>query len=127
MGSKILIIDDDSTMLELLQTLLDMEGFEVNVLEANYSSENIAVIIKETQPVLVLCDVFLKDTNGLDLLKSIRSAPELNQVRVLMSSGIDYSHECFNEKADGFILKPYMPEDLIKKINDILSAMPNPS
>jgi CheY-like chemotaxis protein len=125
MDSKILIIDDDPTMLELLQALLSMEGFNVSTLEACTSLAEMLDHIKRINPALILCDVFLKDLDGLDLLRLVRQQPELNQVRILMSSGIDFSQQCLKAKADGFILKPYMPDDLIEMIQDILSARPN--
>ncbi len=125
MGSKILIIDDDQTMLELIQTLLDLEGFQVSTLEGNDSMAEIIQEIKAIQPSLILCDVFLRDLNGLELLKMIRQEPDLDHVRILMSSGMDFSHQCFQEKADGFIVKPYMPDDLIHKIQYILSVIQN--
>jgi CheY-like chemotaxis protein len=125
MGSKILIIDDDQTMLELIQTLLDLEGFQVSTLEGNDSMAEIIQEIKAIQPSLILCDVFLRDLNGLELLKMIRQEPDLDHVRILMSSGMDFSHQCFQEKADGFIVKPYMPDDLIHKIQYILSGIQN--
>ena len=125
MGSKILIIDDDQTMLELLQTLLDLEGFQVSTLEVNASLSETVEEIKAIQPSLILCDVFLRDLNGLELLKMIRQQTDLDHVRILMSSGMDFSHQCFQEKADGFIVKPYMPDDLIHKIQHILSVIQN--
>lgn len=125
MDSTILIIDDDQTMLELLQTLLNMERFKVSTLEACTSLIEMLDHIKTIKPTLILCDVFLKDLDGLDLLRLVRQQPELNQVRILMSSGMDFSQQCLVAKADGFILKPYMPDDLIEMIQNILSAMPN--
>lgn len=125
MESKILIIDDDHTMLELLQTLLILEGFDVNILGAHSSLIDMVIKIKEVQPALILCDILLKDLDGLDLLRMIRKDPELDHIRILMSSGMDFSHQCFEASADGFIIKPYMPDDLVVKIQNLLSATPN--
>lgn len=124
MDSRILIIDDDQTMLELLQTLLTMEGFEVNILEAQSSLADMVKKIKEDQPALILCDVLLKDLDGLDLLRLIREDSGFDQIKVLMSSGMDFSHQCLEARADGFISKPYMPDDLVQKIQNLLSATP---
>ncbi len=125
MGPKILIIDDDETMLELLQTLLTLEGFEASALEAKSPLAEMIKVIQAFQPQLILCDVLLKELDGLELLKMIRQQPDLNNIRVLMTSGMDFRRQCLEAQADGFILKPFMPDELVLNIQNILSAAPN--
>ena len=54
--------------------------------------------------------------NGLDLLRMMRNDQELKFVRVLVSSGMELSKESYQDGADGFIMKPYMPDDLVATI-----------
>jgi DNA-binding response OmpR family regulator len=112
---KVMLIEDDRTMLSLLSTLLGMEGFQV-VTAGDESVEIIHQALKTEQPATVLLDVNLRHLNGLDVLRDIRQDPEMDFVRVIMSSGIDYREQCIEAGAQDFILKPYMPDDLIKKI-----------
>ncbi len=121
MPSRILIIDDDPTFLQLLQNLMEMEGYPAFLLGSGKTTEEVLAHIQLIQPALILCDVCFGEISGLEILRSIRGTPDLNQVRVLMSSGINYQPECVREKADGFILKPYMPDDLLEKIRCILT------
>jgi DNA-binding response OmpR family regulator len=123
--TKVLLIEDDKAMLALLRTLLHLEGYQVVILTEDESIESAMEFIAQENPALVLMDVFLPFFNGFDLLYCLRQSEELNSVRVLMSSGLDFQVRCRNEGADGFILKPYMPEELMKAIQETLSSEPH--
>ncbi len=118
---KILLVEDDPTMLGLLQTLLQMEGFEVAQSKEDELEEIISELRQE-KPTLALIDVHLRHINGLDVLKRIRKDAELKDICVLMSSGMDVGDRCLEEGANGFILKPYMPDELIKKIHKLVDG-----
>ena len=121
--TKIMLIEDDYTMLSLLITFLEVEGYEVvqvNSGENAFKAENVLNILRRESPSLALVDVNLKYANGLELLRSVRDAPDLNDVKVLMSSGMDFTYQSMQDGADGFILKPYMPDELMTRIQDIL-------
>ncbi len=115
--AKVLLVEDDPTMLGLLNTLLEMEGYEVSKLEF---FDNIVADILNIAPDLVLMDVNLHNFDGLQLLEDIRKENKLSHVKVIMSSGMDFLEESLSRGADGFILKPYMPEELITRINQFL-------
>jgi len=118
-----MLIEDDYTMLSLLITFLEVEGYEVvqvNSGENAFKAENVLNILRRESPSLALVDVNLKYANGLELLRSVRDAPDLNDVKVLMSSGMDFTYQSMQDGADGFILKPYMPDELMTRIQDIL-------
>ena len=120
--NKIMLVEDDATMLSLLQTLLQMEGFKVNQVCAD-ELEEIVLEIRQENPALILIDVHLRQISGLEILKQIRQDDELRDIFVLMSSGMDVGHKCLQAGADGFILKPYMPDELIKKIREIMNGI----
>ncbi|KAA3648745.1 MAG: response regulator [Chloroflexi bacterium] len=114
---KVLLVEDDPTMRELLETLLGFEGFEVDsVRDYAHSYERIS----EVKPDVVLMDVYLRDSNGLEILERVRAEEDLNGIRVIMSSGMEHSSECYQKGADDFILKPYMPDELITRIKKLL-------
>jgi len=120
MTSKLLLIEDDTTMLTLLRTLLRFEGYEVALMEEDEDLETIMKTIRLEKPALILLDVHLRQVNGFELLHLIRKDKELQGVRVIISSGSDFSESCKGEGADGFILKPYMPEELFNKIRGLI-------
>ena len=111
--SKILLADDDITMLRLLKTLLGMEGYQVVTLLD--MPGDIMDNIRSTKPDILLIDIFLGDRNGMDVVRQIRQMPDLNGIRIIMVSGIDKTEECLAAGADEFLLKPYMPNELFAK------------
>jgi DNA-binding response OmpR family regulator len=118
---KVMLIEDDHTMVSLLSMLLEIEGFSV-VIPPQPDQNQIITAIQQEQPSLVMMDVNLAHLNGLELLRQVRKDPDLHSVRVLMCSGLDYRKECSETGADGFIMKPYMPSDLIAQIRSLLNA-----
>ena len=109
--SKILLAEDDPTMVSLLKTLLKMEGFDVVALESD--SDVPAAILREKPDVLFM-DVHLGQQSGMDIVSSIRKTTELSGVRVVMTSGLNVKDECLSRGANHFLLKPFMPDDLLK-------------
>lgn len=119
---KVLLIEDDSMMLSLLTTLLQMEGYEVVSFQREESLNETLSRVREEQPSLVLLDIHLQKFNGLDLVRLMRQDEALKHTRVLMSSGTDLGPECLHAGADGFILKPYMPDTLIQEMRTTIGT-----
>jgi CheY-like chemotaxis protein len=114
--SKILLVDDDPTMVGLLKTLLTMQGYQVATLMDKPG--DILENIRLAKPDVLLIDIFLGDQNGLDIVRQIRKLPDLSRIKIVMVSGTDKADESLAAGADAFLLKPYMPNDLF----DILRA-----
>jgi len=116
---KILLAEDDVTMVSLLKTLLKMEGFEVIAIHAD---ADVSEAVKSEKPNLLLLDFHLSHQNGLDILDQLRGQTETKDVRVIMSSGANVKDECMKRGANGFLMKPYMPDDLILLLKQNISA-----
>jgi CheY-like chemotaxis protein len=109
---KVLLADDDFTMVALLKTLLGLEGYEVaTVLD---KTGDILSNIRSERPDVLLIDIFLGDQNGMDIVRRIREMPDMKDLKIIMVSGIERSRECLAAGADAFLLKPYMSEELFK-------------
>jgi CheY-like chemotaxis protein len=108
--AKILLAEDDPTMISLLKTLLKMEGFEVVTLALD---ADVPAAVQREMPDTVLMDVHLGGQNGLQILESIRRNDDLANIRVVMTSGLNMKDECISRGASAFLLKPFMPDDLI--------------
>ncbi len=117
--TKIILCDDDPTMRSLLETLLAMEGYDAVSFIESTDEKFINYLIVE-QPRAVLLDVHLAYSNGIDLLVKIKQVEQLKDMFVLMTSGMDLQKECKEHGADGFLLKPYMPDDLISWLRRII-------
>ncbi len=107
---KVLLAEDDTTMISLLETLLTMEGFQVS---ATQPDADILQAVRTGTPDVLLLDVHLGEQNGLDILDSIRNDDEINKIRVVMTSGMSLKEECLRHGADDFLLKPFTPDELI--------------
>jgi len=108
--SKILLAEDDPTMVSLLKTLLKMEGFDVVALAAD---SDVPAAIQREQPDALFMDVHLGEQSGMQILESIRKRDGLGKLRVVMTSGLNVKDECMRRGADAFLMKPFMPDDLL--------------
>jgi CheY-like chemotaxis protein len=120
--AKVLLVEDDDTMLSLLKTLLMMEGFQVAVLD--HEQKDVLSSIRKEMPDLLLLDVHLPHHSGLELLRAIRESNDLKDILVVMTSGMALQTECLAAGANDFLLKPYMPDDLIGILNRSLTINP---
>jgi DNA-binding response OmpR family regulator len=118
--SKILVVDDDKDLLEVLQCMLTRRGFEVEVAE---NWENGFAKIDKFQPQLILLDVFLSGVDGLDICRQIKSRPETRDIPIIIFSAYPRmtAPVIFEYGADDFIAKPFEVNDLVKKLHSVLS------
>jgi CheY-like chemotaxis protein len=121
MNPKIMLIEDDHTMVSLLTTLMRFEGFSSAMIQNDESLDTMLEDIRQEMPDIILLDVHLRRVNGLDLLSKIREDERTRRIGVILSSGMDVSQRCIELGANAFILKPYMPEDLLQKIRQVLA------
>jgi CheY-like chemotaxis protein len=108
--AKILLAEDDITMVSLLKTLLKMEGFEVMALDVD---ADIAAAVDLEKPDAIFMDVHLGEQSGMQVLEAIRKNPDTARIRVVMTSGLNMEEECMSLGANAFLQKPFMPDDLI--------------
>ena len=118
--SKILVVDDDSGIGEMLKTLLEFYGFEVVVTEKPMETQE---LILQHEIDLVLLDMLISGVNGTDVCAEMRENPKTQDTPVLMMSALhDAGPKCRQAGANDFIAKPFEMEDLIEKINVILKG-----
>jgi len=108
--AKILLAEDDLTMISLLTTLLKMEGFEVLALDVN---SDVPAAVQREKPQTLFMDVHLGGQSGMEILEAIRKNTELSDVRIVMTSGLNVKDECLSRGANAFLMKPFMPDDLL--------------
>lgn len=112
-----MLIEDDQTMLSLLGILLDMEGFQVAKVD---KFDQVIEDIRTENPDVILMDVHLEEFDGLEILTQMRNDEELRAKKVIMSSGMDKRYESNQAGADDFLLKPYMPDELIGLVKQMV-------
>lgn len=116
--SKILVIDDDIRIRELLQKILAKNGFITSI--AGDIKEAREQLKKERFDLLVL-DLMLPEESGFDFLKEIREKQNLIPVIMLTAMGdIDNKTQCFEGGCNDYLVKPFEPKELILRINNLL-------
>ncbi len=123
--TKILVIDDDQELCELLSEYITPEGFEV---ETVYNGEEGAEKALSGKADLVVLDVMLPGMNGFDVLKKIRTESQV-PVLMLTARGDDVDRIVGLELgADDYLPKPFNPRELVARIRAIQRrAIPQPS
>ncbi|HKL35964.1 MAG TPA: response regulator [Salegentibacter sp.] len=117
--TKILVVDDDSGIGEMLKTLLEFYGYEVTVTEKPLIAEE---LIQQEKIDLVLLDMLISGVDGTDVCAGIRENSEIAETPVLMMSALhDAGPKCKKAGANDFIAKPFEVEDLTVRIEKILA------
>ena len=118
--AKILIIDDEPDILEFVTYNLEKEGFSVST--ASGGEEGIAKA-KMILPDLVLLDVMMPKTDGIEVCEELRKIPAFDKTLIVFftARGEDYSQIAgYKSGADGYITKPIRPKLLIAQISAML-------
>lgn len=115
MSKKILIIDDDTDILEILTMLLSEHGYDIKTRD---SGKTIFKDIQSFQPDLILMDVMIAGMNGRAICRSIKENPLTNALRVILISGThDLAASLDMPGApDDFIAKPFDMDQLLASI-----------
>lgn len=117
-NNKILVVDDDSGIGEMLKTLLEFYDYEVTVTAKPEETESI-IVSKNIN--LVLLDMLISGVNGTDVCARLRNNPETKHTPVLMMSALhDAGKKCREAGANDFIAKPFEMDELVEKISEIL-------
>lgn len=115
MNNRVMVLDDDEDILEIISYLLTEEGYEV--LRLN-NGGSILEHIRTFGPNLVLMDVLLGEYNGIEICKMLKHEPETSKLPVILISGThNLSGSLYLDGApDDFLAKPFDLEVLLKKV-----------
>jgi excisionase family DNA binding protein len=122
---KVLLVDDDLELVELMSRVLEDDGrFEVRVANNGFDA---GMMVKEYRPDLIVLDVMLPDINGKEVCHRVRGDLSLEDVRILCISGLvedDKIQELKLAGADDFLHKPFDIEHLIDRMCSLLEIEP---
>ena len=118
---KILIVDDDEEIVELMVDVLSRDGrFEIKTASSGYTA---GIMTEQFRPDLVILDYMLPDINGNIVCRAIRRNPQLQNIRIIIVSGVVNSseiEELLGAGAEEFIRKPFDIVELVEKISGVL-------
>lgn len=120
--AKILLVEDDKFLRDLLTKRLSKEGFEI---ETAVDGEEGLKKVQETKPDLVLLDLILPGINGFDVLKKIRENPALSDVKIIVLSNLGQKEDvkrALDLGAQDYLVKAHFTlDEIIEKVKKNLS------
>lgn len=120
--ARVLVVDDEISMRETLKQMLEFNGHKADT--ASDGAQAVG-LIKKTDYDLVLLDRNMPVMSGIDVLRAIRSAPQYQDLKVIMLTSADVNkeiEEAFAAGASGYVLKTSDPKQIITKIKSALET-----
>ncbi len=120
---KILVVDDDEDLVELICDALERDG-RLDVRSVN-NGFGAGMLIKEFRPDLIVLDVMLPDINGKEVCTLVRSQKSFDDIRIICISGMveaDKVQELRDAGANDFMQKPFDVDDLVGRICQLLEV-----
>ena len=118
---KVLIVDDDSEIVELMADVLIRDGrFDIKTAASGYDA---GIMTQQFLPDLILLDYMLPDVNGNVVCETIRKNPEFESIKIIIVSGVvkqDEIDQLLKSGAEDFIRKPFNIAELTDKIAAVL-------
>ncbi|MDR0337581.1 MAG: response regulator [Planctomycetaceae bacterium] len=118
---KILVVDDDRELVELICDVLERDGrFETKSANNGFDA---GMMVKEYRPDLIVLDVMLPDINGKEVCVRVRSDDSLEEVKIICISGLVEEDKIFELRmagANDFLQKPFETEKLIERMCNLL-------
>jgi DNA-binding response OmpR family regulator len=108
---KILVVDDDRDILEVIQIILEDQGYDVHITPDGNIVER---KIKEFSPDLILLDIWLAGIDGQDIAARLKKQNETKEIPIVMISAVNKSDQIAqNAGVEDFLSKPFDMDDLI--------------
>ncbi len=123
-SKKVLIVDDEPDILEILKYNLMVEGYEV--VTAKDGDEALEKANKEN-PALIVLDIMMPKKNGIEVCKILRSLPSFNDTLIMMLTALSDEEtqiKGLESGADDFVNKPISPKVFISRVNALLRRSP---
>jgi DNA-binding response OmpR family regulator len=118
---KVLIVDDDAEIVELLVDVLSRDGrFEIKTAASGYEA---GIQTQQFRPDLILLDYMLPDVNGNVVCQTIKKNPEFEHIKIIIVSGVvkrDEIKQLLKSGAEDFIKKPFNIAELTEKVTAVL-------
>lgn len=121
-GKRVAVVDDDPDVIKVLRMILRSSGFEV--MEATSGMKGY-FLIKRELPDAVLLDIMMPDIDGFEVCRKLKLDPATADIPVIFVSartGREHIEEGLSLGAQGYITKPFNPEQLISKLKEVVGG-----
>jgi len=120
MATRITVVEDESTIAEILQYNLEREGYRV---EVAHRGDTALEILRARPPELILLDLMLPGLDGFEITRLLKRDPITSNIRLVMLTARDKEIDRivgFELGADDYITKPFSPREVVLRINAIM-------
>jgi CheY-like chemotaxis protein len=125
-GRRVLVVDDDPLILEVLRTLLELRELEVTCTEDG--ARALELLAQDPLPHVIVCDVMMPGIDGLEVCRRAKADPRTADVPLILLTARDRAEDRAAGEAagcDDYLTKPFSPLDLIDRI--VAFAVAGPS
>ncbi len=119
--SKVMVVEDNPTTIKLLSFLLEKKNYEVFICE---NGKKALEVVESIMPDLILMDVMMPEMDGIEVTTKIRKNPKIAKIPIIMLSALGQEIEVMKglqSGADGYVVKPFDSQSLLKLISEKLS------
>ena len=119
-GNKILIVEDSPTIMLHITAILQKKGYEL--MHAADGMEAVQQAVRK-MPNLIVLDIILPKKNGFQVCRQLKTAPKTKNIKILMLTSKTMDSDRFwglKQGADDYMTKPFEPEELVKKVDEML-------
>lgn len=112
---KVLVIDDDHDILEIISMVLDSSGYDVLTAD---NGRNVNELVESFSPDIILLDVMIGEMDGRDICKALKSEPRTSKTPIIIVSATHGLHTSSDKgcNADHYISKPFDIHDLVQQV-----------
>ena len=120
-GKKILIVDDDPQIQELISEMLSAHQYETEVASSGFEA---GAKVMKFKPCLIILDLIMPEISGFKVCRSIKEDPDTSHIKILAITGYDTKENrdrIMEAGADGYLAKPVVMDTLLQQIEDLLN------
>jgi DNA-binding response OmpR family regulator len=120
MPKKVLIVDDEPSIIVPLQFLMEQNGYETSVA---FSGEEAMETVAASHPNLILLDIMLPIIDGFEVCQRVRENPEWNDIRIILLTAMGSEANIAKGLAlgaDAYITKPFSNSEVIAKVKELI-------
>ncbi len=121
-GVRVLVVDDDPVVTELVAMALEADGF---VVDTFHDGARALERVTQQPPDILICDVRMPEIDGRELVRAIRATPGVSELPIILCSALtddENQWRSWSSGADSFVAKPFSPDHLVHEICRVLTA-----
>ncbi len=119
MKKRIVVVEDETDILQLLNMILSRAGYEVYLCD---NGRNALDLIRKVRPNLILLDMMLPGMDGKAIVSAMAEEEDIAGIPVIITSALEESEQMFmgNPQIKGFAFKPFKMADLLESVKEVL-------